>query len=57
MGPAQHGAGPVEFGQDVGAEMKGKLDIVLGVDLIRDLESARGPVQPDQAAMPGRRTQ
>jgi len=47
----------VELHVDVGTEVEGKPDFVTrAVDLIDDVDTARGAVQPDRSAVPGRRT-
>ena len=46
----------VELHLDVGTEVEGKADVVTAaVDLVDDVDAARRPVQPDRAAVPGRR--
>src|SRR5262244_2634293 len=55
--PAQDGARPVEFRANVRAKVEGKAKLVTSPDFVDDVDDARGPVQQDAPAVPGRRLQ
>ena len=47
----------MELHFNVGTEVEGKPDVVTrAVDLIDDVDTARGAVHPDRSAVPGGRT-
>ena len=49
---------PSSSASHVGTEVEGEADVVAAaVDLVDDLDAARGPVQPDRATVPGRRVE